>query len=257
MLEMKSAAEISLMRAAGQLVAEILARLEERIKPGATTADLNRLAERYIYQKGAQPAFKGYRGFPATLCTSVNEHVVHGIPGARVLNEGDIISIDCGVQLNGFYGDAAWTFAVGHISEEKRNLLDVGEQSLQKGIAKATVGNRLSDISAAIQRYVEEKGMSVVRDYTGHGIGRQLHESPEIRNFGRPGRGPRLTKGMVLAIEPMVNLGTHHVDTEEDGWTVTTRDRMPSAHFEHTIAVTETGYEILTLLPELLPKGGY
>jgi methionyl aminopeptidase len=247
MLEMKSAAEISLMRAAGQLVAEILARLEAKIKPGVTTADLDRVAEKYIYQKGAQPAFKGYRGFPATLCTSVNEQVVHGIPGARVLEEGDIISIDCGVRLGGFYGDAAWTFAVGRISEEKRNLLDVGEQSLSEGIAKATLGNRLSDISAAIQRYVEEKGMSVVRDYTGHGIGRQLHESPEIRNFGRPGRGPRLTKGMVLAIEPMVNLGTHQVDTGKDGWTVMTRDRMPSAHFEHTVAVTETGYEILTL----------
>lgn len=248
MLEMKSASEIVLMRAAGQIVAEVLALLEEKIKPGITTGELDKIAEECIMARGAKPAFKGYRGFPATLCTSVNEQVVHGIPGTRVLKEGDIISIDCGAQLNGFYGDAARTFPVGQISKDRQNLLKVTEQSLLMGIDKVAMGNRLSDISAAIQAYVEEKGMSVVRDYTGHGIGRQLHEPPEVRNFGRPGRGPRLDKGMILAIEPMVNLGVYQVQTEKDGWTVVTKDRMPSAHFEHTVAVTEKGYEILTLL---------
>ncbi|MCL1851643.1 MAG: type I methionyl aminopeptidase [Peptococcaceae bacterium] len=248
MVEMKSDSEIAQMREAGKIVAEVLARVEEKIKPGITTGELDRLADETIAARGAQPAFKGYRGFPATLCTSVNEQVVHGIPGTRVLTEGDIISIDCGVLLNGFYGDAAKTFAVGQISEDKQNLLTVTEQSLMMGISKVAIGNRLSDISAAIQIYVEEKGMSVVRDYTGHGIGRQLHESPEVRNFGRPGRGPRLEKGMVLAIEPMVNLGVYQVNIERDKWTVITKDRMPSAHFEHTVAVTENGYDILTLL---------
>ncbi|MCL1790152.1 MAG: type I methionyl aminopeptidase [Peptococcaceae bacterium] len=248
MVEMKSAAEIAQMRAAGKIVAEVLARVGENVKPGVTTGILNRIAEDTIAHRGAQPAFKGYRGFPATLCTSVNEQVVHGIPGSRVLNEGDIISIDCGVILNGFFGDAAKTFAVGQISKEKQNLLDVTEHSLMLGISKVAMGNRLSDISAAIQSYVEGEGMSVVRDYTGHGIGRQLHEPPEIRNFGRPGRGPRLEKGMVLAIEPMVNLGVYQVSIERDKWTVVTKDRKPSAHFEHTVAVTENGYDILTVL---------
>ena len=248
MLEMKSTAEIALMRAAGRIVAEVLARVEEKVRPGITTRELDRIAEDIIIAGGGRPAFKGYRGFPATLCTSVNEQVVHGIPGTRVLRDGDIISVDCGVQLNGFYGDAARTFAVGQISPENQNLLDVTMQALMLGIARVVKGSRLSDISAVIQAHVEENGMSVVREYTGHGIGRQLHESPEVCNFGRPGRGPRLVKGMVLAIEPMVNLGTRHVEIEQDRWTVVTRDRMPSAHFEHTVAVTEDGYDILTLI---------
>jgi len=248
MLEMKNEAEISQMREAGKILAEVLDLVEKEIKPGVTTEHLDKIAEKHIKYRGATSAFKGYRGFPATLCTSVNEQVVHGIPGVRVLKNGDIISIDCGVLHNGFYSDAARTFAVGDISEEYSRLLEVGAESLKIGIAQIKQGNRLSDISAAIQTYVERNGMSVVRDYTGHGIGRKLHEPPEVLNFGRPGRGPRLEKGMVLAIEPMVNLGSYHVEVLEDEWTVVTQDRKASAHFEHTVAIRENGYEILTVL---------
>ncbi|HBT46545.1 MAG TPA: type I methionyl aminopeptidase [Peptococcaceae bacterium] len=248
MIILKGRREIELMRRAGQVVAEALAALERRIAPGVTTWELNRLAEEILERRGAVPAFKGYRGFPASICASVNEEVVHGIPGLKKLVEGDIISIDIGAVINGYYGDAAATFPVGAIDEEKRRLLEVTSEALWQGIRRAVVGNRLSDISHAIQSHVEKAGFSVVRDYVGHGIGRQMHEEPQVPNFGSPGRGPRLRPGMTLAIEPMVNAGGYQVVTREDGWTVVTADGRPSAHFEHTVAITDNGPEVLTLL---------
>lgn len=234
------------MRDAGRIVAGVLQELAKAIKPGVTTGELNRLAEDFILARGARPAFKGLYGFPASICTSVNEQVVHGIPGPRELLNGDIVSIDVGVELNGYFGDGAATFPVGEISPEARKLLAVTEQSLYEGIRFARQGNRLSDISHAIQSYVEKHGFSVVRDYVGHGIGRSMHEEPQVPNFGRPGRGPRLRAGMTLAIEPMVNAGTHEVCVLEDNWTVVTRDARLSAHFEHTVAITDGEPEILT-----------
>ncbi|GFN23025.1 type I methionyl aminopeptidase [Thermanaeromonas sp. C210] len=248
MIILKGRREIEFMRQAGRVVAEALAALERRIAPGVTTLELNRLAEEILERRGAVPAFKGYRGFPASICTSVNEEVVHGIPGLKKLVEGDIISIDIGAVINGYYGDAAATFPVGVIDEEKRRLLEVTREALWQGIRHAVVGNRLSDISYAIQSHVEKEGFSVVRDYVGHGIGSQMHEEPQVPNFGSPGRGPRLRPGMTLAIEPMVNAGGHQVMTREDGWTVVTADGRPSAHFEHTVAITDNGPEVLTLL---------
>ncbi|MGI9953029.1 type I methionyl aminopeptidase [Moorellaceae bacterium AZ2] len=248
MIVLKGRREIEFMRQAGRVVAEALAALERRIAPGVTTLELNRLAEEVLERRGAVPAFKGYRGFPASICTSVNEEVVHGIPGLKKLAEGDIISIDIGAVINGYCGDAAATFPVGDIDEEKRRLLEVTREALWKGIRCAIVGNRLSDISHAIQSHVEKEGFSVVRDYVGHGIGRQMHEEPQVPNFGSPGRGPRLRPGMTLAIEPMVNAGSYQVMTREDGWTVVTADGRPSAHFEHTVAITDNGPEVLTLL---------
>lgn len=236
------------MRDAGRVVAETFEVLKEMVKPGVTTKELDQEAEDFIVRKGAKPAFKGYGGFPGTLCTSVNEEVVHGIPGLRKLENGDIISIDCGAVINGFVGDSALTLPVGTISQEAQQLLRVTEESLYAGIAQAVEGNRLSDVSNAVQKCVEKQGMSVVRDYVGHGIGAKMHEDPQIPNFGPPGRGPRLKKGMTLAIEPMVNLGTFEVRTLEDDWTVVTLDGRLSAHFEHTIAITDDTPEILTKL---------
>lgn len=246
MITLKSTREIELMRRAGRVVAVTCAELEKAVRPGVTTGELDSLAEELITAQGGRPAFKGYNGFPASICASVNEEVVHGIPGLRKLVDGDIISIDVGAVVDGYYGDAAITIPVGKVSEQKMRLLAVTREALARGIAQAVPGNRLSDISHAVQDYVERNGFQVVRDYVGHGIGRQMHEDPQVPNFGRPGRGPRLRAGMVLAIEPMVNAGTYEVETLSDNWTVVTCDRLPSAHFEHTVAVTENGPVVLT-----------
>jgi methionyl aminopeptidase len=242
----KSAGEIERMRAANALVAEVLAELAAMVRPGVTTQDLDTVAERLVREGGAEPAFKGYRGYPATLCASVNEQVVHGIPAARQLVEGDIVSLDMGVKLNGFYGDSAVTVPVGRIGDDAQRLLQVTQEALQRGIAQVRVGNRVSDIGHAIQQHVESHGFSVVREFVGHGIGAALHEEPQIANYGEPGRGPRLAEGMVLAIEPMVNIGRPAVKVLADGWTAVTRDGSLSAHFEHTVAVTKQGPLILT-----------
>ncbi|NLW25477.1 MAG: type I methionyl aminopeptidase [Clostridia bacterium] len=246
MIELKSERELVYMRDAGKVVAETHQELAKAVAPGITTKELDQIAEDYITSQGAIPAFKGYRGFPATICTSINEEVVHGIPGLRSLKTGDIISIDIGAVINGYYGDAAVTLPVGEISEEAARLLEVTEQCLYKGIEQAQVNNRLTDISHAIQSYVEANGFSVVRDFVGHGIGKKMHEEPQVPNFGMPGRGPRLKPGMCLAIEPMVNMGSYHVEVLLDNWTVVTSDKQLSAHFEHSIAVTEKGPLILT-----------
>jgi len=244
---LKSPAEIQIMREANQIVAETLLMLKERIAPGCTTKQLDSWAEQFARGREAIPAFKGYHGFPGSLCVSLNEQVVHGIPTEDViLQEGDIVSIDFGVQYKGFYGDAALTIGVGVISEEKSHLLDVTRQALYLGIEATKPGNRINDISKAIQRYVEEHGLSIVRQFVGHGIGTQLHEAPEIPNFNRNGYSPRILPGMVLAIEPMVNIGGHEVEVLKDGWTVVTRDKSSSAHFEHSVAVTEDGPVILS-----------
>ncbi len=248
MIIIKTERELTYMRDAGRVVAETFEELRDSVRAGVTTGELDAKAEDFIRKKGAKPAFKGYGGFPATLCTSVNEEVVHGIPGLRKLDSGDIISIDCGAVINGFVGDSALTLPVGDISHEAQELLRVTEESLYVGIAQAVEGNRLTDVSHAVQECVEKQGMSVVRDYVGHGIGAKMHEDPQIPNFGRPGRGPRLRKGMTLAIEPMVNLGTFGVRTLPDNWTVVTLDGRLSAHFEHTIAITDDTPEILTKL---------
>ena len=247
MIVCKSPREIEQMRRANALVADVLAELADMVAPGVTTADLDATAERLVRAAGAEPAFKGYRGYPATLCASVNEEVVHGIPSSnRALAEGDIISLDMGVKLDGFYGDSAVTVAVGHVSEEVQRLLRVTREALQKGIAQVRLGGRVSDIGHAIQEHVEAAGFSVVREFVGHGIGAQLHEEPQIANYGEPGRGPRLAEGMVLAIEPMVNMGRPGVKVLKDGWTAVTRDGSLSAHFEHTVAVTKDGPLVLT-----------
>lgn len=246
-MKVKSDTELEYMRSAGKVVAETLAMIEKVIKPGITTGELDRLAEEFIRSQGAIPSFKGYGGFPGSLCTSVNEVVIHGIPGNRVLVEGDIISVDCGAILNGYHGDAARTFPVGCISKEAQHLIDVTKESFFKGIEKAVVGNRLTDISAAIQKYAESYGYSVVRDFVGHGIGTSMHEDPQVPNYGTAGRGPKLVHGVVLAIEPMINMGNYKVKIMPDGWTVVTIDGKLSAHYENTIAITNSGVEILTL----------
>lgn len=248
MIIIKSSREIQLMREAGRIVAQALEKIKEAVRPGITTRELDRLAEEVIIGNGARPLFKGYGGFPANICTSINEEVVHGIPSLRLLEPGDIISIDIGAEKNGYCGDAAITLPVGDVDEEALKLLEVTETALKKGIEQAREGNRLTDISHAIQVHAESHGFSVVREYVGHGIGRKMHEDPRVPNYGPPGRGPRLASGMVLAIEPMVNIGTHHVQVKEDGWTVITQDRKRSAHFEHTVAVSDNGPEILTVL---------
>lgn len=248
MITVKSKQELAYMREAGRIVALTFAELGKVIKPGITTGELNALAENFILARGGRPAFKGLYGFPASICTSVNEEVVHGIPGLRKLLNGDIISIDIGVEINGYFGDGAVTFAVGEISTEAKRLLQVTEGALYAGIARACLGYRLSDISHAIQAYAENHGYNVVRDYVGHGIGRNMHEEPQVPNFGRPGRGPRLRTGMTLAIEPMINMGTHEVCLLPDNWTVVTKDAGLSAHFEHTVAITNGEPEILTRL---------
>jgi methionyl aminopeptidase len=248
MIILKSPEEIALIAKASRVVALTIAFLRERVKPGITTADLDRWAEEFIVREGARPAFKGYRGYPATLCTSVNEEVVHGIPSSRRrLNEGDIIGVDVGAVVEGFHGDAAVTLPVGAISDEAARLIRVTEASLAAGLAKVKVGNRLSDVSHAIQVVAEEEGYSVVTDFVGHGIGRNLHEDPQVPNFGRPGEGPRLKEGLVLAIEPMVNVGRSEVEVLSDRWTVVTKDGSLSAHFEHTIALTADGPQVLTM----------
>jgi methionyl aminopeptidase len=242
----KSPAEIERMRAANALVADVLAELATMIAPGVTTLDLDAAAETLVRAGGAEPAFKGYRGYPSTLCASVNEQVVHGIPSKRALVEGDIISLDMGVKLNGFYGDSAVTVPVGRVSEQAETLLRVTRESLEKGIAQVRLGGRISDIGHAIQLHVEAHGLSVVREFVGHGIGSSLHEEPQIANYGEPGRGPRLAEGMTLAIEPMVNVGRPAVKVLSDGWTAVTKDGSLSAHFEHTVAVTKDGPLVLT-----------
>ncbi len=248
MITIKSSTEIELMRQAGRIVAETLAMLGNAIKPGITTLELDTMAQRYIRESNAEPAFLGYCGYPASICASINEEVVHGIPSNRRLKEGDIMSIDVGAFYKGYCGDAAVTFPVGKVSPQAAKLLEVTRGALFRGLQQAVPGNRLSDISSAIQTYTESKGFSVVRDYVGHGIGTKMHEEPQVPNFGLPSRGPLLEKGMVLAIEPMVNAGSWEVETLEDRWTVVTKDRNLSAHFEHTVAILEGGPEILTSL---------
>ncbi|MEW6183983.1 MAG: type I methionyl aminopeptidase [Bacillota bacterium] len=246
MISKKTAREIRYMAEAGRIVALTLQELKKAIRPGVTTIELDALAEEFIRRQGAKPAFKGLYGFPATICASINEQVVHGIPGSRKLKEGEIISIDVGTEVSGFYGDGAATYPVGEVSRIAARLLETTCEALDQGIAMAVSGNRLSDISHAVQKHVESHGFSVVRDFVGHGIGKKMHEEPQIPNFGPPGRGPRLEEGMTLAIEPMVNIGTHEVKVLEDNWTVITRDGKLSAHFEHTVAVRDGKAEILT-----------
>jgi methionyl aminopeptidase len=248
MIIIKNNDEIALMRKAGRIVGETLLLLEKEVKPGITTADLDRIAEEFITKHGAKPSFKGLYGFPSSLCISVNEQVIHGFPGAYVLKEGDIVSVDCGAFYDGFHGDAARTFKVGNISVDAQKLIDITRESFFEGIKFAREGNKLSDISYGIQSYVEAAGFSVVRDFVGHGIGRKVHEEPNVPNFGKSGRGPKLLSGMVLAIEPMVNAGTNKVKTLKDGWTVVTADNSLSAHYENTVAILSDGPEILTLI---------
>jgi len=247
MIICKSETELKWMREAGKIVADTHHLLAQLIQPGITTKQLDKAAEEYILSQGAIPSFKGYNGFPASICTSVNEELVHGIPGERRLLEGDIISIDIGAQYYGYHGDSAWTYPVGKVSETMHKLLEVSERSLYAGLAQAKPDARLYTISHAIQKCVEDEGFSIVREYVGHGIGLALHEEPQIPNFGEAERGPRLRQGMVLAIEPMVNVGERFVKTLEDNWTVVTADGSRCAHFEHTIAITADGFEILTM----------
>jgi len=243
----RSADELERMREAGRLVGEVLAELAGLVAPGVTTADLDAVAEKRIARAGATPAFKGYHGYPATICASINDEVIHGIPsGRRLLNDGDIISIDVGASLNGYFGDSAITLPVGQVSEEAARLLRVTEEALYKAIERVRPGSRISDLGHAVQKHVEAYGFSVVREFVGHGIGQRMHEEPQVPNYGDPGRGPRLTEGMVLAIEPMVNAGKPAVKVLGDGWTAVTRDSSLSAHFEHTVAVTADGPWILT-----------
>jgi methionyl aminopeptidase len=242
----RSAGEIDRLARVNELVARVLAELKSMVAPGVTTADLDALAEQRLVEAGAEPAFKGYHGYPATICASVNEQVVHGIPSKRPLVEGDIISIDMGAKLDGFFGDSAVTVPVGDVSDEASRLLNVTEASLYKGLEAVKPGARVSDIGAAVQAHVESHGFSVVREFVGHGIGTKLHEEPQIPNYGPAGRGPRLSEGMVLAIEPMVNFGKPGVKVLGDGWTAVTKDGSLSAHFEHTVVVTGNGCRILT-----------
>lgn len=246
MIICKTPREIEIMREAGRIVALTHQELKKHIAPGITTIELDRIAEDFIRKHDAIPSFKGYNGFRGSICASVNNELVHGIPGDRILKDGDIISIDIGAKYNGYHGDSAWTYAVGKIDEETKRLLDVTEESLFQGLKEAKPGERLSNISHAIQKYVEANGFSVVREYVGHGVGQDLHEDPDIPHYGPPNEGPRLKPGMVLAIEPMVNAGTRYVKSLSDNWTVVTVDGKMCAHFEHTIAITEAGYEILT-----------
>jgi len=244
----KSTAELDQMRLAGKIVASVLEVLESRISPGITTKKLDEIASKEIYARGGRSAFLGYRGYPASICTSVNEEVVHGVPGNRVLEEGDIISIDVGVEKDGYYGDAAITLPVGNIGRQAQELIDISKQALNMAIKQCKPANRLYDISASIQNIAEKAGYNVVREFVGHGIGQQMHEDPQIPNFGMPGTGPLLKQGMVLALEPMVNMGVSEVVIGKDNWTVTTFDKKLSAHFEHTVAITNDGPQILTQL---------
>ncbi|TCP24184.1 methionine aminopeptidase type I [Scopulibacillus darangshiensis] len=246
MIIRKTPLELDVMRTAGKIVALTHRELKKVIAPGITTKELDIKAERFIRSCKAVPSFKGYNGFTGSICTSVNNELVHGIPGSRVLQEGDIISIDIGAEYEGYHGDSAWTYPVGRISDDTERLLEVTEASLYEGIKEAKPNARLTNISHAVQKYVESEGFSVVREFVGHGVGRDLHEDPEVPHYGRPGHGPRLLPGMVLAVEPMVNAGRRYVKVLEDDWTVVTQDGRWCAHFEHTIAITDNGYEILT-----------
>ena len=234
------------MRQAGRIVSGLLKLMEKEAKPGVSTQKLDEIAEKFVRSQGAEPAFKGYYGYPATICASINDEVVHGIPGKRILNDGDIIGVDVGVILKGYFSDAARTFAIGTVDAESQKLIRVTREAMMRGIAQAVEGNRISDISAAVQAYAEKEGFSVVREYVGHGIGRNLHEDPQVPNYGKPGEGPKLVTGMALAIEPMINAGSHEVKVLADGWTVVTRDGKRSAHFEQTIFITKTKPEIVT-----------
>ena len=248
MIILKSKKEIELLREAGKIVADTHEVLRKAISPGISTLELDKIAEENIRKYNATPSFKGYGGFPGSICASINEEVVHGIPGSKILKDGDIISLDVGAYYKGYHGDSAKTHGVGMISEEDRKLIEVTRESFYEGIKFAKLGYRLSDISHAIQAHVEKHGFSIVRDLVGHGVGTELHESPQIPNYGPPGKGPRLQEGMVLAIEPMVNAGSYHVKTLRDGWTIVTIDNKKSAHYEHTIAITEHEPLILTKL---------
>ena len=248
MIILKTEEEIALQRKSCQIVADVLKQLQEIVRPGISTLDLDSFAEKLIRKKKAIPAFKGYRGYPATLCISINDEVVHGIPSRRRLRDGDIASLDLGVNFNSYYGDAAITVPVGKVGERVNKLLKVTEEALYRAIEQAKEGNRLSDISYAVQSFAEENGFSVVRDFVGHGIGKNLHEDPQIPNFGKPGNGLRLKPGMVFALEPMINQGDYGVKVLSDGWTAVTVDGKLSAHFEHTIAITRSGPSILSLL---------
>ena len=246
MIEIKTAGEIALMRQAGHVVAGLLQHLAAAIRPGIKTKELDAEARSYLRRHGAQPAFLGYRGFPGSICVSINEEVVHGIPGERRISGGDLVSLDAGAVIDGLYADAATTLAVGSVPPHAHRLMETTRRALEEGIAKVAAGNRLSDISHAVQRIVEGEGFGVVREFVGHGIGRALHEDPPIPNFGPPGMGPRLRVGMVMAIEPMVTAGGYEVEVLRDGWTAVTKDRSLAAHFEHTVAVTEHGPVVLT-----------
>nr|WP_290667298.1 type I methionyl aminopeptidase [Ardenticatena sp.] len=248
MIVIKSPREIAIMREAGRLVAQAHEIVREMLRPGITTREIDQKVEAFIHTQNAEPSFKGYHGYPASTCISVNEELVHGIPGDRRIEEGDIVSVDIGVYYKGYHGDSAWTYAVGTISPVAQRLLDVTERSLYAGIEQARPGNRLSDIGHAVQKVVESAGFSVVREYVGHGIGREMHEDPQVPNYGEPGRGPRLRPGMTLAIEPMVCVGDWRTRVLADKWTVVSADGSLTAHFEHTIAITEDGPEILTVL---------
>lgn len=243
---LKTDEEIEFMREANRLVGKTLGELSRHIKPGVTTLQLDKIAEEFIRDHGAIPTFLGYGGFPNSICTSVNENVVHGIPNSTPLQEGDVLSIDCGTNLRGFCGDSAYTFQVGEVDEKVKQLLRITRESLFKGIEQARDGNRVGDIGSAVQTYCEARGYSVVRELVGHGIGRQMHESPEVPNYGRRGTGPLISNGMCLAIEPMINMGGRKVVFEKDGWTVRTKDRKPSAHFEHTVAIRNGKADILS-----------
>lgn len=248
MVILKLPEEIEKARASNRIVAEVLSRLRDKVKPGVKTKDLDKFAEEIAEKRGARPAFKGYHGYPHSLCISINEVVVHGMPSDRMLQEGDIVGLDFGVCYQGFYGDATITLPVGRVTDKALRLMQVTEQSLYTGIEQAVNGNRLGDISAAVQKVVEDAGYSVVRDFVGHGIGKNLHEEPQVPNFGQRGRGIELKRGMILAIEPMVNEGHYKVQIQPDGWTVVTKDGSLSAHFEHSIAITDNGPDILSKL---------
>ena len=252
MIIRKSKSEIERMRASGLIVAQVLERLSEMVVPGVTTRDLDHEAERMIVGAGAYPTFKGYHGYPSSICASINDEVVHGIPSKRKLREGDIVGIDCGATYMGYVGDAAVTVAVGNVTDPVKRLLEATRESLYRAIAKCRVGNRLGDVCNAVQSYVEPLGYSVVKNYCGHGVGRAMHEEPQVPNYGRPGTGPVLREGLVIAIEPMINLGHEDVKVLSDGWTVITLDGQPSAHFEHTVAITEDGPQILTGLDDVV-----
>jgi methionyl aminopeptidase len=246
MIPLRSEKEIQMLRSSGMILSKVMRELEENVKAGVSTRQIDALAEKLILAQGASPAFKGYRGFPATVCASINEEIVHGIPSERILKDGDIIGLDLGVNYKGYFSDAAVTLPIGKVPAKVKKLIDVARVALAEGIKEAKAGNHLSDISARIQKHVESNGFSIVRQFVGHGIGLNLHEEPEIPNFGQPNHGPLLKVGMCLAIEPMVNMGGWESEILENGWTAVTKDRLPSAHFEHTVAITAKGPEILT-----------